>query len=99
MVQLADEHFASGLLLFVLALIHKREEMLDHSTALISHWTGENDCPKLAAILAAVTYFRLGGRATTFEHRFKGRQRDRIGSARHQRVEALAEHLLPVVTR
>jgi hypothetical protein len=70
--------------------------MLHNITVLISNRADEKGGAEHAAILAAVAKFRTA--VAAFEGGFDLRQRHRVGAARHQEIEALAEHLFPVVS-
>ena len=95
MVQLVDQHPGLSFLVFMFGEVDERGKILNNITALISNRADEEGGPKLAAILAVVTNFRPVGR--TLKLGFNLRQRLGIGGVRHNKVEALAEHLFPAV--
>jgi hypothetical protein len=59
MVELIDQRLCLCVRLFMLADIHKRNEMLNDSTSFIPYRADENRCPALGAILAAIVDFRI----------------------------------------
>src|SRR6185295_15427589 len=97
MIKLFNERLGLRLRLLMLAKIHERDEMLHDATVLISNRADEESCPELTSILAAVVNFwiALGAALKRGSHLC---HRLRIGSLRHQEVEALPEHLVPVVS-
>jgi hypothetical protein len=82
-VQLVQEKSEAVFLLLMLGNIHERGEMLDSISALILNRADEDGGPEQAAILAAVTDFRMAIGAA-LERGFDCRQRLRKGAARHQ---------------
>ena len=71
--------------------------MLHNLTALIPNRADEEGGPEHATILAAVANFRTAVVAA-LERGLDLRQRFWIRAARHQEIEAVAEHLFPVVS-
>src|SRR5665213_592831 len=83
--------------LLVFGHIHKRGEVLDYITAFIENRADEDGGPKTAAVLAAKTNLKIE-LGFACESRFDLRQRRRFGRRSKQKVEALAEDLLPAIT-
>src|SRR3954469_9248243 len=71
--------------------------MLHNVAALIPDRADEEGGPEHAAILAVVTNFQVSV-GVAVELGFDLRHHLRIGAARHQEIEALAQHLAPVVS-
>ena len=68
--------------------------MLDKIATLVPDRADRNGGPEHAGILAAIADFQttLG---ITLERRFDVRQRLSVGTAGHQEIEALSQHLFP----
>jgi hypothetical protein len=79
--------------LLIFADVREREEMLHDCSALIQNWVGVDGCPEFASILAAQVNFGAALKRGVDLCRHL-----RIGSARHQEVKVLSDHLIPVVS-
>jgi hypothetical protein len=97
MVQFAQQKPETVFLLLVLAEIHKRGKVLHHVTRLIQNRANKEGGPEHAAILATETNFKFVFGAAR-KRGFDLRKRPRIDGAPHQKIEALTEHLLPVIS-
>jgi hypothetical protein len=84
-------------LLLVPGEVYERGKMLHNNTGLVPDRADEDGGPEHAAVFAPKTNFKIDF-SFACERDLDLRQRLRIGRTRHQEVEALAEHLLAIVS-